>query len=195
MIKKIVASVLLITLVAFVVYSLTERFGDNSGTDETELVSSQEGTAITAPNSNDVLDKGTRAPDFTLSTIDGESVSLSDYRGKVVFLNFWATWCGPCKMEMPEMEEFHQENDGNVEILAVNATQSEIQGVEEVSNFLQAANVTFTNVLDPEATVIKAFNVVGLPTTYIIDKDGVIQEIMKGPMTLEYMENTFNELN
>jgi len=110
-----------------------------------------------------------RAPDFELAGEDGRRYQLSSFRGKLVVLNFWATWCPPCRYEMPSMERARQKVAGeDIVILAVNVGEDE----ETVFAFLARYPVEFPLLLDRDAAVIKQYPVVGLPTTYIISPDG-----------------------
>ncbi|NIQ97042.1 MAG: TlpA family protein disulfide reductase [Desulfuromonadales bacterium] len=121
---------------------------------------------------------GAEAPDFTLSDMNGESVSLSDYRGKVVFLNFWATWCPPCREEMPSMERLHETmGDKDFAILAVNVEKGGRQAVE---NFLNGSPYSFKILLDPQGSAQGAYRVYRFPETYLIDKDGKILQHFLG---------------
>jgi len=111
------------------------------------------------------------APDFTLKTLDGKSVSLSDYRGKVVFLNFWASWCPPCRQEMPSMERLNEVfGKKDFVILAVNVEK----GPDTVRAFLKDYPYTFAVLLDPEATAQEVFGVYRFPESFLIDKSGRI---------------------
>lgn len=117
------------------------------------------------------FDKKTPAPDFTLKDLDGNTVSLRELRGKVVFLNFWATWCPPCRLEMPTMERLHVElNDQGLVILAVNYRE----GPEEIQAFLKQHDLTFTALVDEKAEVFELYKAWSLPTTYLINKKGEI---------------------
>ncbi|MDS8877070.1 TlpA disulfide reductase family protein, partial [Streptococcus pneumoniae] len=94
------------------------------------------------------LSQGQTAPDFTLTDQNGDTVKLSDYRGKKVILNFWATWCPPCRAEMPHMQEFHENNtDGDVVILAVNLTAQD-NGEEAIRSFIDEFGLTFSIPMD-----------------------------------------------
>ncbi|MFO7982245.1 MAG: TlpA disulfide reductase family protein [Desulfuromonadales bacterium] len=116
---------------------------------------------------------GSMAPDFTLTDMHGENVSLSDYRGKVVFLNFWATWCPPCREEMPSMERLHESMGGkDFVILAVNVEKDK----KAVENFLRGTPYSFKILLDPEGQAQSAYRVYRYPESYLIDKDGRIIE-------------------
>ncbi len=114
------------------------------------------------------------APDFTLLDMDEEEHSLSDYRGKVVMLNFWATWCPPCRREMPSMERLHNQLDKDkFKVLAINQMES----ADHVFAYTGQLDVdpTFTILFDLNSEVSRKLNVKGLPTTYLIDKQGNIR--------------------
>src|SRR3989338_10093348 len=112
------------------------------------------------------------APDFTLNTLDGKKVSLKDFKGKVVFLNFLATWCPPCVVEMPSMEALHKRFKGKgLVVLAVN----DAENVNKVSSFVKKRGYTFHVLLDSDGLVTDgSYRVVGLPTTYLIDSNGMV---------------------
>jgi peroxiredoxin len=117
------------------------------------------------------LHKKGLAPDFTLKDPSGASVNLRSLKGKVVFLNFWATWCPSCKLEMPAMEELHRELGGRgLVILAVNFQEAP----EEIREFLRRHGLTFATPLDQKSEVFQLYQAWSLPTTYIIDKNGEI---------------------
>lgn len=109
------------------------------------------------------------APDFVLPGEDGKTYRLGDYRGKVVVLNFWATWCPPCRYEMPAMERAWQKVKGKgVVFLAVNVGEDE----DQIFQFLGDYPVTFPILMDQKGEIVKRYPVVGLPTTYIISPNG-----------------------
>lgn len=129
------------------------------------------------------LEKNQMAPDFELATLTDETVRLSDYRGKKVILNFWASWCPPCRVEMPHMENYYEENKEaeNVEIIAVNMTKTERGGddkIERVEDFVQENKLTFPILLDETGEVMKLYQIMAYPTTYIINPEGVITEVV-----------------
>ncbi len=111
------------------------------------------------------------APDFSLEDLDGNSVTLSGFDGKVVFLNFWATWCPPCKEEMPSMEALY--NRFKDEGLAVVAVTS-YEGRKKVAKFIKSNAYTFTVLLDSSGMVSREYKAVFIPTTFLIDKNGMV---------------------
>lgn len=136
--------------------------------------------AEAAPDNLPGLWVGEKAPDFELKTLDGKTVKLSDYRGKKVILNFWATWCPPCKAEMPDIQKYYNEADDNVEILAVN-----IDPQYDVKKFVRDANVTFPVLLDSKDEVNTLYKILTIPTTYFIDGEGIIRSKHLSVMTTE----------
>ncbi|QPA32722.1 TlpA disulfide reductase family protein [Thermaerobacillus caldiproteolyticus] len=142
--------------------------------------------ALAAGQSKEVgLSVRDTAPDFALKTIDGQSIHLSDFRGKPVIVNFWTTWCPPCREEMPAMQKFYQEYKNEVQLLAVHLTsQDERQKVEP---FIQKYGITFPVVLDEKGKILKLYNIQTLPTSYLIDSNGVIRKKIVGPMTYKQM--------
>lgn len=137
------------------------------------------------------LDLGDLAPNFELQSLDGEQVKLSDYRGSPVMINFWATWCPPCRAEMPDMEKFHQDTD--VVILAVNLTNSEARLVD-VRNFVKDYELTFDVLLDTDVMVADLYAIQPIPTTYMIDPDGVISYRAFGAMNYELMVQEYKKI-
>ncbi|MBI5237227.1 MAG: TlpA family protein disulfide reductase [Deltaproteobacteria bacterium] len=122
---------------------------------------------------------GKPALDFTLPDLAGRPVSLKDYRGKVVFLNFWATWCKPCEEEMPSMQVLYDSLKGRpFEILAVSL---DTQGPDVVGKFVQAFRLTFPVLHDRKGAVKEDYKTTGVPETFIIDQNGVIAEKVWGP--------------
>jgi DsbE subfamily thiol:disulfide oxidoreductase len=111
------------------------------------------------------------APDFTLAGPDGRKISLKDFRGKLVILNFWASWCGPCRSEMPTMVKLHHEFRGkDFEIVAVNVKDKR----EDALAFMKSMKVTFPVMMDPEGEAGLLYGAFGMPITYLIDAKGVV---------------------
>ncbi len=184
MIKNIIAITVLIGLVIWGVYDTGKMdLGLESGQSDEQGEIKQE--KVNAPVG---IQKGNLAPDFELKTLDGDSMKLSDYRGKRIILNMWATWCPPCRAEMPDIQDFYEANqDKGIIILGVNLTSSEKQP-ENIAKFIDEFGLTFPVVLDEKNSVADRYQVVSIPTTYMIDSRGVIQQKIIGPMNKEMME-------
>lgn len=135
------------------------------------------------------LNPGNTAYDFQLEDMEGNTVQLSDYRGKKVFLNFWASWCPPCRVEMPHLQEFHEEQD-DVVVLGVNVTSSE-SDLANVPVFVEEFGLTFTNVYGP-TEITDLYRVESLPTSYFIGSNGIIYERVVGPVTKDILEAKFS---
>lgn len=132
---------------------------------------------------------GALAPDFTLENLDGELVSLSDFRGQNVLVNFWATWCGPCREEMPAIQARY--NRGDFAVLAVDFGES----AERVSGFLAEINVDLPVLLDLEGAVQELYRVRGYPTTFFIDRSGVIRFFHIGQMSAADIDSFLRQLD
>ena len=118
------------------------------------------------------------APNFTLQNSNGNSVSLSDFKGKAVLLNFWATWCVPCKKELPSMQRLYEDLklDG-FEIVAISIDRDK---KERVHQYIEEYSLTFPVLLDPSQKVRKDYFILGLPTSYLIGKDGKLKGFISG---------------
>ncbi len=125
------------------------------------------------------------APDFTLEDLDGNAVSLSDFRGRVVFINFWTTWCPPCRIEMPEIESLYQQyREQGVIVLGIDLQEDG----DVVRSFVEEGGYTFTFLLDTPGEVGYAYRVQAIPSSIFIDTEGIIRSMVVGAMTREAME-------
>jgi peroxiredoxin len=136
-----------------------------------------------------ILKVGDFAPDFSLVDLNGKSHQLTEYRGQGVFLNFWGTWCAPCKKEMPAMgRQYQVYKDQGVHVLAVNVAESDFK----VRTFADQYGMVFPTLIDTNRSVMQAYNVKPLPTTLLITPDGKIAKIITGEMSeneiKDYME-------
>jgi len=122
---------------------------------------------------------GKPAPDFVLKDTKGDTWRLSDLRGKVVFINFWATWCPPCRAEMPFMQKLYQTLPGD-RFQMVTILSNDKKEVAE--KFVEYIGFTAPVLLDPENKAYKAYGLTGVPETYIVDKQGILREAVIGPM-------------
>lgn len=134
------------------------------------------------------LTVGKVAPDFNLPDLNEKEIRLSDYRGKVVFLNFWATWCKPCREEMPSMEILYKnfEKDGLV-ILAVSIDR--VTTKKDIPPFVKALNLSFPILIDSWGQTDKRYKLMGVPETYIIDQEGILREKVIGPRDWTMLDN------
>ncbi len=139
------------------------------------------------------------APDFTLVDQYGNTHRLSDYKGKVVFLNFWASWCGPCRQEMPEIEALYQdwdENNGELVVLGVAAPDREgffinqkEKSADEIASWLSQQGYTYPTVMDTTGEVFDSYGISAYPTTFMIDKEGNVFGYLSGAMTRSIMDS------
>ena len=137
-------------------------------------------------------DPPANAPQFSLVSLDGGELTLNDYQGKYLLVNFWATWCGPCKIEMPSLELLYRKyQKRNFAMIAIS---NDIFGAQVVKPYIQAQNLTFPIGLDPKLKVSNQFGVISLPTTFLIDPQGKIIGVLNGaenwadPKTLLYFD-------
>jgi peroxiredoxin len=167
---------------------LVNLFQDQQEKKEKEEAAKLAEQSMDLSNAEQGLAKGDQAPDFELTTLAGEKVKLSDYKGQKVILNFWATWCPPCKAEMPHMQKYYEKNADkeNVEILAVNLTSMD-EGKNAVQNFVDGYELTFPIPMDVDGDVGGEYRAFTIPTTYMIDTKGQIQHKIVGPMNEEMM--------
>jgi len=125
------------------------------------------------------IEGGSKAPNFYLEDLKGKKLELKNFKGKVVFLNFWATWCGPCKEEMPSIEILYQQfKEKNFVFLTISV---DYEGKKPVKEFIEKQRYTFPVLLDPKCEILDLYGVKGIPTTIIIDKNGKMVGKAIGP--------------
>jgi peroxiredoxin len=129
--------------------------------------------------------QGGTVTEFTLGVLDGDPIALADYEGEVIIMNFWATWCPPCRAEMPGINNFYEAyKDEGLIVLAINEEESE----EQVRPFIQLNNFTFPILLDSQGRVAQQYSTRSFPTTFIIDREGVIQHVQTGVISERELE-------
>ena len=128
------------------------------------------------------------APDFTVYDVDGNAHKLSDFQGKPVILNFWASWCGPCKMEMPDLEKAWQEYGEQIQFMMVDLTDGSQETVEKASAYIEQQGYTFPVFYDTAMEGAYAYGVSGIPVTYFINAQGVCEGYFQGAMTAEVLQ-------
>lgn len=148
----------------------------------------------TTPASIQAPQQGFLAPNFELETLSGSRVAIDDLRGKAVILNFWASWCPPCRAEMPAFQQALEENsDNDLAILGVNATNQD--SLLDVENFLQEYRIGLTIPLDVNGQVSRLYQIHSLPTTFFINKQGIINKvIIGGPIPLSLLRIEIQQL-
>lgn len=132
-----------------------------------------------------------KAPEFTLTDLKNKKVALSDYKGKYVMINFWATWCSACKSELPDLEKFYNENKNNKDFKLLTIDVGENKDV--VEKFMKENKYNFDVLLDKNTEVSYDYTATALPTTVLIDKEGYIKKIILGAMNKNSM-NSYKEM-
>lgn len=200
MIKKFVGIGILLALgIALVINVVDFEKKDGQAASGPNLVDvtgdpSVDGVTIVSPSARGI-NEGDTAPDFELPLLNGDTVKLSDLKGKKVLINFWATWCPPCKEEMPELERFYEEHGDEITIIAINATGSE-RNEEAVHDFIEEYGYTFPVAIDNNNETTDTYMAMTIPTSYFIGSDGIIQAPRKvGPMSYDFMVDMMNSLN
>jgi len=160
-----------------------------SGAEEADETATPRPTAAQARPA--VPKAGAEAYDLTLNNLDGEPVTLSDLRGKKVMLNFWASWCGPCRIEIPHMIEVYDEyHEDGLEIVAVNLREPQ----ETVEQAVEALEMPFTILLDEQGEIGRAYYVRGIPTSVFINEEGIIESVQVGSLSEELLREHIEAL-
>ena len=139
---------------------------------------------------------GHLAPDFTLTTAVGESMTLTDYidreggTGKPVVINFWASWCGPCRLETPHFQDVSLKYDDQIAVLGINQGES----LATIVDFGTSFGLTYPLLHDPASTVNQEYGIMNLPTTVFIDANGVVREVFVGALSQAVLEERINGL-
>ncbi|MDP1715718.1 MAG: TlpA disulfide reductase family protein [Anaerolineales bacterium] len=152
-------------------------------------------SAVGAPLSSSPSPReGFLAPDFTLDNLQGEKVTLSDLRGKIVVINLWATWCPPCRAEMPALENaYEQYKDSGLVVLGLNVTNQDSES--EVPRFVEEFGLTFPILLDRDGSVSALYELRGLPTTFFVNRAGIIRTVVVGgPMSETFFRSKIEAL-
>lgn len=163
----VVAFALIMVVAVFAYNSLSQRYLDRQQNASTsEAVSSSEEQSASASIEVPL------APDFTVEDLDGNTVKLSDYRGAPVVLNFWASWCGPCKAEMPHFQKLKDEYEGQVVFLMINLTDGSRETKETALAFIEEGGYDFNVLFDTKGEAAYSYRISSIPTTYFINAEG-----------------------
>jgi len=150
-----------------------------------DSIASKAGAESTAEESSEALSE---APDFTVQDADGTAHKLSEYKGKPVVLNFWASWCGPCRMEMPEFDEVYKARGEEVHFLMVNMTDGNRETVKTASEFVSKQGYSLPIFYDTAQDAAQTYGVFSIPCTYFIDADGMLTAQARGAINKETLE-------
>lgn len=184
----IIVAIFLVGLL-FGAASLYNKYSDEYFNQETEQQSNNISIETTENNINENL-----APDFTVTDMNGNKVNLSDYKGKPVVLNFWATWCYYCKVEMPDFNEAYKENP-DVQFLMVNATDGHRETVDGAKSFIDEEQYDFDVFFDTEnRNAVKNYNITSYPQTFFIDKDGNIVKHWSGMISKDMLQQEIEKI-
>ncbi|KGR75022.1 peroxiredoxin family protein [Ureibacillus manganicus] len=205
MLKKYISVIfvtLFISYVTFVILSeeniinlrKTVQVNEQGILNESPNNKSAEITETSLTGSDNDSQKVALAPEFALSDLNGKAVNLSDFKGKIVILNFWTTWCPPCIEEMPEMQRFYEKNkDHRIEIVAVNLTNFD-NGQQAIESFVQDYGLTFPILLDKDGVVRRMYEILTIPTSFILDTEGRVFQKIVGPMNEQMMDEIVNSI-
>lgn len=196
--KKIILTLILVIILAGAFYKV-KHF--NTSTSNNQNVSQQKTSTSNSSTSSANLSTfspqinsnafNSKAIDFKLKDLNDKEVSLSDLRGKRVFLNFWASWCPPCRGEMPDIEKLYEETkDSDLAIIAINLGEDN----STVKSFIDKNNYKFRILLDSDEDVAEKYSITSIPTSFFIDKNGTIVAKKIGAMTYEEMKNYVNTI-
>lgn len=173
-----------------------ESVSDAGSPDSQKGANASDGKGETAPPQNE--QKNMAAPSFALTDQNGKQHTLADYRGKVIFLNFWATWCGPCQREMPDIQKLYEQygkNAGDVVVLGVanpktkDAPRNQDQEEAGIVRYLADNGYTYPVLMDRTGELFSAYGIASFPTTFMIDRDGNVFGYVPGMLTADIMEN------
>lgn len=154
-----------------------------SGADSARPDSSTDSTSSVATESEPVM-----APDFTVTDLDGNEISLSDYTGKPVIINFWATWCGPCQSEMPAFDTMYQEYGDQITFLMINVTDGDRDTVDNVRTFYEESGYSFPIYFDTTLEASITYGASSIPLTFFINPDGSIFHGQMGAMSEDFLK-------
>jgi len=193
-----------ILLAVLVVFIGAAAFGynfliQNNTPEMFESAAAESSAEKSAPEQSEVSDapdtsEAIPAPDFTVVDKNGEQVTLSSKKGKPVVVNFWASWCGPCKMEMPDFDAAYEKYGDEVEFMMVNLTDGQRETVDKAAEFIEESGYRFPVYFDTESEAAYTYQTVSIPRTLFVDKDGNADVIYVGMISEEVLETQIEKL-
>ena len=168
----------------------------NSMADKVQLdnLATRETAAAEVPEGSEAAENDNLAPDFTVYDLEGNAHKLSDFRGKPVIVNFWASWCNPCKNEMPAFEEKYLQYKDDIHFLMVNLTDGSQETVETAQGYIDGQGYTFPVYFDTDYSGAIAYGVSAVPATYFIDENGSLIAYGKGSLSQEQLQRGIDML-
>lgn len=186
---KILISGLIVFIFGYIIIDFVSDYKSEVNTiEEAVRITNKNKEASEAPGVN----IGDLAYDFELVDMDNNLVKLSDFRGQKVLLNFWASWCPPCRIEAPHLKKLHEDNEQDIVVLGVNVTTAE-SDIENVKEFIDEFDLTFVNLYESN-NISFVYNVYSMPTSYFIDSDGIIRDIAVGAVNEEIVKDVFSTM-
>ena len=186
---KILKLLIWVLALAVVIVGASTLYNRLSGEVEVSgIATAPQATEYTGEAVAETEAQGSEAPDFTVYDLEGNAYRLSDFRGKPVLLNFWASWCGPCQMEMPDFQKFYESHGDKVNFVIVNLTDGQQETVESASAFIEEQGYTFPVYYDTDIDAAVKYGVNAVPVSYFIDAEGHFVAWAQGAMNADMLQ-------